>query len=251
MSSTRLLTFILTIALTATALARDTRKELSVNLRFAPQEGVAASSPDLLPAVLEQPVSILLEDARGGDASVIGQGTNDDDLTFAIRASTDLIPFVHDTLKQVATGWGLKVQDDADRVLTIRVNRYHVDESNKAVGSVYAAEVKLTYVLTDPSGRKLLEGAASGSAHRYGRARSADNCNEVLSDSLKEAFANALSDPRLQEAWASGRAAGGTTGTAPEESVEERLRKLDDLLRKGLITKEEYQRKRAEILKDI
>jgi hypothetical protein len=35
------------------------------------------------------------------------------------------------------------------------------------------------------------------------------------------------------------------------ESVEERLRKLDDLLKKGLITKAEYDQKRADILKNF
>lgn len=39
---------------------------------------------------------------------------------------------------------------------------------------------------------------------------------------------------------------------APAAStVEERLKKLDDLLKKGLITKAEYDRKRAEVLKDL
>jgi hypothetical protein len=37
----------------------------------------------------------------------------------------------------------------------------------------------------------------------------------------------------------------------PAESAEDRLRKLDDLLKKGLITKAEYDKKRAEILKDM
>jgi hypothetical protein len=34
-------------------------------------------------------------------------------------------------------------------------------------------------------------------------------------------------------------------------AAEERLRKLDDLLKKGLITKAEYDKKRADILKEI
>ena len=131
--------------------------------------------------------------------------------------------------------------------------RFFVDESNKAVGSVYASEVKFTYTLEDGKGKRLTDGAASGSAHRYGRARSADNCNEVLSDALKEAYAEVLSDPRVEDAWVSGKSTGGSGGgsTAKPESVEERLRKLDDLLKKGLITKEEYDKKRAEILKDV
>jgi hypothetical protein len=40
-------------------------------------------------------------------------------------------------------------------------------------------------------------------------------------------------------------------GASPAGSTEERLRKLDDLLKKGLITKAEYDKKRTDILKDM
>lgn len=251
MKFTRIGLIVAACAVCLTVSARDSRKELTVTLKFAPQEGVQSTSPDLTPAALERTILLKVEDARNGEPAKIGQGTNDDDETFPIRASADVIAYLTDTLREVSAAWGVKLADKADRVLTLRVTGFSVDESNKALGSVYAAEVKFTYVLSDTSGKKLLEGASSGSAHRYGRSRSADNCNEVLSDSLKEAFANVISDPRLQEAWASGRPAGDTAGGTPAESVEERLRKLDDLLKKGLITKEEYAKKRAEILKDI
>jgi hypothetical protein len=106
---------------------------------------------------------------------------------------------------------------------------------------VYASEVRLAWTLLDGTGAHLGEGSGSGAAHRYGRARSNDNCNEVLSDALKEAFSEVLST------------AGSSTSasTSDKVTVEERLRKLDELLQKGLITKEEYDRKRAEILKDV
>lgn len=240
-----------TLILTGGAFAKDSRKELTVNLRFAPQEGVQSNSPDLTPGVLERTVAIRVEDARGGEAATVGQGTNDDDQAFPIRASTDVVAYVSDTVRQVASGWGLKLADAPERILTLRLTRFAVDESNKAMGSVYAAETKVTYVLTDGAGKKLTEGAASGSAHRYGRARSGDNCNEVLSDSLKEAFATVLSDPRLQDAWSTGRSSATGGASKSTESVEERLRKLEELFKKNLITKEEYEKKRAEILKDV
>jgi hypothetical protein len=47
---------------------------------------------------------------------------------------------------------------------------------------------------------------------------------------------------------------GGTATTPsvhPQESVEERLKKLEELKKKGLVTQEEYDKKRAEILKDF
>ena len=226
-------------------------KELSVDLKFAPQEGVDASSPDLTPSVLERSIRLVVEDGRGGEASSIGKGTDDDDETFPIRATTAVLPWLDATVREVTADWGVKLSDTAERVLTLRFTRFAVEESNKALGSMYAAEAKLTFTL-DEKGKTLAEGAVSGSAHRYGRARSEDNCNEVLSDALKEALATALGDSRLQTAWASGKPAPGAgKAKEPAESVEQRLKKLDDLLKKGLITKEEYDQKRAEILKEL
>jgi hypothetical protein len=240
----------LTLFCSLPALARDTVKEVVVNLRFAPQEGVQSSSPDLAPAMLDRPFQLRVEDGRGLSAPLtIGQGTNDDDKTFPVVSSADPLAYIKNTLQQIATNWGLKLAADQKRVLTVRVLRFFVDESNKAVGSVYTAEVRITYALSE-DGKKLAEGSASGEAHRYGRARSAENISEVLSDALKEAFGDALSNGQLQSAWTSGKAAGGSS-SSNKESVEERLRKLDDLLRKKLITKEEYDKKRAEILKDV
>jgi hypothetical protein len=118
---------------------------------------------------------------------------------------------------------------------------------------MYASEVKLSWILAGANGTKLAEGAGSGSAHRYGRARSADNCSEVLSDALKEAFGDVLASQNLQTAWTSGKAAagGGAVPSGEKGSVEERLRKLDDLYKKGLITKDDYEKRKAEILKDV
>jgi hypothetical protein len=236
------------------AAAKD--QDLTVNLKFVPQEGVQSESPDMPPSMLERGVQLRVEDGRGTqDAATIGQGTNDDDKAFSIKAGTDVVAYVKDTLTNVAEGWGLKTSE-AQRILTLRIARFFVEEGNKALGSVYSSEVKFSWILTDAGGKQLAEGAGSGSAHRYGRARSADNCSEVLSDAMKEAFNEVLSTSSLQSAWTSGKAAAGTSASSSSSSeekpsVEERLRKLDDLLKKGLITKEEYNKKRAEILKDV
>ncbi len=233
----------LLLAFTASA------KDLTVNLRFVPQEGVQSESPDLPPSMLERSFALRVEDGRSAaDATRIGKGTDDDDETFSINSGSDVVAFINDTLQNVSQDWGLKTASAGDRVLTIRVARFFVDESNKAVGSMYGSEVKLTWTLADAKGTRLAEGSGSGSAHRYGRARSADNCSEVLSDALKEAYSAVLSSHALQTAWTSGKA---SESVEDNGDVEDRLRKLDDLLKKGLITKEEYDRKRAEILKDV
>lgn len=202
----RKIVFALLVMIAAAALARDSRREVTVHLKFTPQEGVSSNAPDLSPGMLEHAVTLRVEDGRGGDPLRIGQGTNDDDEQFPIVASSEVLPFLAETLTDVAGDWGLKLAGNADRVLTVKVVRYSVDESNKAVGSVYESDVKLTFTLADKNGKRLMEGSSSGSATRYGRARSGDNCNEVLSDALKEAFADLLSDSRVQDAWVSGKA---------------------------------------------
>jgi len=252
MAHTRRLAVTLAVFSIATlAFARGNLKELTVPLKYAPQEGVHTTSADLTPALLEKSVEIRVEDARKlDDALVIGQGTGGDDKTFPIHADHDVIAFIKEMVAGISKDWTLKQEHPAARTLILQVTRFYVDESNKALGSVYGAEVKFAFTLKDARGRTLAQGSGTGTAHRYGHAHSPENINEVLSDALKEAYANVLADPGLQQAWISGTAS-STPAARPSESAEERLRKLDDLLKKGLITKAEYDQKRAEILKDM
>ncbi len=239
------------MACASVAFARGNLTELTVPLKFVPQEGVHASTADLPPALLDIAVDVRVEDARKlSDLRVIGTGTGGDDKAFPIHADREVRSFIQETLTQIGKGWSLKQETPAPRKLLVQVTGYAIDESNKAVGSMYGSEAKLAFTLTDAQGQVLATGVGSGSAHRYGRAHSPDNINEVLSDALKEAYANVLADTALQAAWVSGKPA-KNANAAPAESPEDRLRKLDDLLKKGLITKEEYQQKRAEILKDM
>jgi hypothetical protein len=253
MNHVRPLAAMLALLFALTISAKDARKELLVNLKFTPQESVHSTSPDLSQDLLDRAVEIRVEDGRRlPDASVIGEGTNDDDQLFPIRAENDVIAYLTQNVTAVSNAWSLK--SGHDRVLTLTVSRFFVNESNKPIGSMYTAEVKLGYTLATPSGAVLAKGVGSGEAHRYGRARSADNCSEVLSDALKQAYAEVLGDGALQTPWISGKAAAGSASAAaaePKETPEERLQKLDALYKKGLITKEEYEKKRAEILKEL
>jgi len=231
--------------------ARGNLKELTVPLKYIPQEGVHQTSADLSPGLLEKSVEIRVEDARKlEDPLVIGQGTGGDDKTFPIHADRDVIAFIQEMVTGISKDWTLKQEHPAARSLILHVTRFYVDESNKALGSIYSTEVKFAFTLKDGRGKTLAQGSGTGTAHRYGHAHSPENINEVLSDALKEAYANVLADPELQKSWASGTASGGTAARSTE-SAEDRLRKLDDLLKKGLITKPEYDKKRAEILKDM
>lgn len=250
----------LTISLVSfTAFAqKPSKSDLLVNLKFTPQESVDVESVALPPSLLERSVDIRWSDGRKQeDASVIGSGTDDDDKLFSVRASTDVVEFVSNTVGQAAEVQGLKKASPADRQLDISLSRFTVSESNKALGSTYSAEVHLAYTLKDAAGVKLTEGAASGTANRYGKARSGANMSEVLSDALKEAFTGVLEDSSLKTSWISGKPAAGAGSpstaapAAREGTVEERLKKLDDLLAKGLITKEEHKAARARILEEM
>jgi hypothetical protein len=242
------------VSLATLAHARGNLKELTIPLKFTPQEGVHESSADLPPTLLNQSVEIRVDDARKlDDPLLIGQGTGGDDKRFPIHADHGVAAFVQEVATSVAKEWSLKTDHPAARTLILQLTRFNIDESNKALGSIYGGEVKFAYILKDARGRTLAEGTGSGTAHRYGHAHSPENINEVLSDALKEAYANVLGDKPLQTAWISGtRSTTSSVGAAPAvESPEERLRKLDDLLKKGLITKAEYDKRRAAIINDI
>jgi len=231
------------------------RPELLVPLKFSPQD-LRVTGLALPGSLIDRAVDIRIQDSRQEtDPRVIGQGTDDDDRLFPIRAANDVLQFVTDVVSQLAAGQRLKKSTPAERMLNIRLTRFVVNESNKAIGSTYSAEVVFAYVLSDATGKTLMEGAASDVANRYGRARSAGNCSEVLFDALKVVIAKMLSDQSLQAAWMTGRPAAATnapaTVPAAQGSIEERLQRLQDLLKKGLITKQEYDARRAEILKEL
>src|SRR4051794_15326724 len=133
--------------------ARGNLKELTVPLKFTPQEGVHESSADLPPTLLSQSVEIRVEDARKlDDPLLIGQGTGGDDKRFPIHADHDVAAFVQEVATSVAKEWALKPDRPAVRTLVLQLTRYNIDESNKALGSVYGAEVKFAYILKDNRG---------------------------------------------------------------------------------------------------
>lgn len=232
--------------------------DLLVTLKFLPQESVRTNSVALPASLIDRSLEIRVEDSREQtDPRIVGTGTNDDDQPFPIRATTDVGQFVGEAVAQLATAQTLKKSLPAERVLQLRLTRFNVNESNKAVGSTYAAEVHFAFTLLDGEGKTLTEGASSGVANRYGRARSGANCAEVLSDALKDAFTKTIADPSLQQAWMSGQptpSAARTPASQPSAvtgTVEERLKTLDGLLKRGVITQEEHATRRAAILKEL
>ena len=198
----------------------------TISLRYMPQESVATSNALLLPGMSDRPVNPSIAEGRAGnDPAVVGDSTDDDDRVWPVRASNDVIAWANEVLKKNAADWGIKTTTDAPLTLTGKLTRFRVVESNKAVGSTYNAEAQVTFTLQDAQGRTLWEGAASGDATRYGKSRSQENTNEVLSDAMKEAYANLFNDAGLQNAWigkakpaaASAAAAPSTPPITPSE----------------------------------
>ena len=178
---------------------------LVVPLTFVPQGDAEASAVVLPPALVALPIDLRLTDGRElADLRLLGTGTDDDDRPFPIHSSVDVPPFVDQAIGTLTAARRIVRASSASRRLQLRLVRFHVDERNQAVGSTYNAEVQFTSVMTDASGATLAEGAAAGTANRYGRARSGANCAEVLSDALRDAVGTLLMDARVQAAWQSG-----------------------------------------------
>lgn len=174
----------------------------NITLRYSPQESVGTSVPTLMLGVSEVPVRLSIEDGRTiADPAVIGDSTDDDDRVWPVRAASDLVGWANEVLLKNAGEWGIRVSDSAPLQLKGSLLRFMVNESNKPVGSVYNADIRVAFRLLDSRGNLLWEGNAAGDATRYGKARNEDNVNEVLSDALKEAYATALGDTALQNAW--------------------------------------------------
>jgi len=81
-------------------------------------------------------------------------------------------------------------------------------------------------------GNNLAEGVGTAAPTATACSQPGKHQRKFLSDALKEAYANVFADPGLQKSWISGAATSGTTAHTAE-SAEERLRKLDNLLKKG------------------
>ena len=180
--------------------ARDSGP-LTMALQYTPQESVGTSNAVLAPGMADRPVRLSMADGRAGDPKVIGEISDHDDKVFPVYAANDVVAWAAEVLRKNAADWGIKVTPDAPLSLAGKLTQIHLIASTKAVGSTYNVEIQVAFTLSDAKGRTLWEGAAKGDATRYGHARSAENANEVLSDAIKETYANAFNDPGLQNAW--------------------------------------------------
>ena len=215
------------------AAARD--ESLRITLHFSPQESTHAATPDLPAQFLSAPLDVIFEDGRpAADKDVVGE-VLDDDKSSPIHAANDVADFAKKILLDNAAAWGIKVAPGAERSLKVKLVRFFVSQSSKAVGAMFGSEARALVSYTERR-RVLWEGSATGSTHRYGK-RNEENLNEVLSDALKEAYA--FSDPGLQAALSGQRPAAAAASTAaPAEGISpsQLLTELLDLQKQGFGT---------------
>lgn len=192
-------------------------KERTLTLHFVPQEATGASSP--LPFERPpRPLRLVFEDGRATPGSMlVGEGNDDDERFFAWHATSSIPEFAKDVFVQTAQGWGIRFEETADLALLVRLTRFVIKESDQAVGSTYSADVNVAFELREQDAL-VVSGAAHGDARRYGRKRSADNCNEVLSDATKEAYAALFDAPRLRRALEGKPSLPATSLPAPDPS---------------------------------
>jgi uncharacterized lipoprotein YajG len=192
---------ILAVAL-APAAAEAKRNDPNIQLTYVPTTAVAEASAVPTSEIREAPAAIEVEDDRAVDEAVIGTRTDDDDRRIELRATNDVGEFVEASLIQQARQWSYVVAEpgEAEVVLAIKLTQFMVEETNQAVGATYEARCTLEVELRR-AGAKEWSGVFNGDATRYGKKFNAENANEVLSDALAEAFANALNDSGLRSAW--------------------------------------------------
>jgi hypothetical protein len=172
---------------------------------------------------------VSLTDERAlDDKTLIGEN-RESSTPVPVYALSSVADFATEALRTCLLGWGVKVAPDADLVLKGAIVTLFVTE-----GNTYVANARIRFRLENRAGESLWEGVATGDARRWGRSFSADNYNEEISDALKKAYADLLSNSSLQDAWA-GRAK--ATAPVPERtsmSPAAMKEKILSLMKEGL-----------------
>jgi hypothetical protein len=178
-------------------------KSRAIDLAYVPQETTESVRPVLKDGITERAIRVDLVDVREiADPLVVGRQLKDDAQKFEWRVSEAPLAKVDAFVHQILGRWFVKLSPDATPRLSMQLARYYVTETRQIMGSTYLAEVGIRAVLQDANGTTLWAGTAAGESRRYGEDKSADNCNEVLSDALTSATSQLVSQPGLQAQWA-------------------------------------------------
>jgi len=120
-----------------------------------------------------------------------------------VTTNDDVGAFVGVHMRQLFDEAGIKTVD-SNGAVTIKgeVTKFFVRE-----GNTYKSEVALQLIVSDPEGKTLWKGLASGEATRFGRSYKAENYYEVLSDAVVNTVSSMLQAAEFQRAL-SGHAIG-------------------------------------------
>ena len=194
---------VLVCALIFTSSVQAKKNITDFNLTFSPQQTVGAAEADLDPDMWDHPVRLQFEDLRKTDhPEKIGTRSDDDDDIHELTVKNSILDFLDRAFTDQLDDWNIGVDEDADLVLYTGLTKFKIKEENQAVGALYNSDVRFKMELRR-GGKTLWQGTVFGDATRYGKKFSNANCNEVLSDAVLEALAEALSHDDLQDVWES------------------------------------------------
>ncbi|HEY2738157.1 MAG TPA: hypothetical protein VGK45_07095, partial [Thermoanaerobaculia bacterium] len=147
-----LLTLVAAVAGTTAAQAKATGP-WEIALRPLPQASLQGQSPALGAAMSAKAVRLMIEDGRSGpDPAIIGQTQDHTDQFFPLRTSSNVLAWTTDSVQKAVAVWGIKTADSAPLVLTGRIVQFVLNESTKAVGAVYGAEIQISFTLKNAKG---------------------------------------------------------------------------------------------------
>jgi hypothetical protein len=169
---------------------------VTVPMEFRPEHAESLSGPSLGGG----DVKVYLAPATDKRAEKDTIGKNIEGATPVPIYSSGKTPpeFVHDVLLDELKNFGVQTADApeaADRVITLDLTRFFVEEKNN-----YQAEVKAQVEVKDKGGRSLYRGQIAGDGQTFGRSLSAENYQQTLSDATRKAVGNLINQPKFAEA---------------------------------------------------
>jgi hypothetical protein len=113
-----------------------------------------------------------------------------------VTTDDDVGAFVSTHMRQLFDEAGIKTVDSgAAATIKGEVKQFFVRE-----GNTYKSELAVQLLVSDPQGKTLWKGLASGEATRFGRSYKAENYYEVLSDAVVNTVSSMLQAPEFQKA---------------------------------------------------
>jgi hypothetical protein len=178
----------------------------AVDLLFSASD-FESGRPTLAGPLLEHAVDLRVVEGRTpAQAATLGSRSDGGGGVFELTTTSDVAAFAETALHEAARVWGLPVRVGAGARLQGKILEFRVAETNRAMGALFEATVRMGFELLDARGGIAWSGTTGATATRRGRKFSSANCNEVLSDAVVEAFAALLASPQLQAAWPGGDA---------------------------------------------